>query len=79
MKKEYLEAFKNFRKETDIVWGNPKKGQISFSDIVEIQRLKCKTDVAELIGGAIINKLTVKEISAVVQLYKRNNPRGEIR
>ncbi len=77
MKQEYAEAFKKFSKEKDIVWGKPKEGQISFHGAVEISRLKCQKDMAELIGASIVHKLTVDEIRAVVQLYKRNNPKGE--
>lgn len=77
MKQEYLEALKKFNVETDVVWGKPKEGQISFSGIVEIMRLKRGCDRAELIGGAIVNKLTVHEIVSVVQLYKRNNTEVE--
>ena len=75
MKQEYLEAFQNFKKETDIVWGKPKEGQISCTAAFEIMKLKCPNDQANLIGGAIVEKLSVHEIISVVQLYKRNNER----
>ncbi len=73
MKQEYLEAFQNFKKETDIVWGKPKQGQISCSAAFEIMRLKCPNNQATLIGAAIVEKLNVSEIIAIRQLYERNN------